>query len=106
MKPIVDIQVTKTNKCPQGYDNLILRNFGTSIGCECYDAFSNTTNIYVGNCDINQTSFGCERIAPVGPTALTKIFSYKVCGLREGPNFLDMERPVKVRDTLQCSGSK
>jgi len=104
--PLVDIEITKNSNCPEGYENLLDRKFGTNVGCSCYDTIHNKTTITVGNCEINQTYHGWERVPPVGPVILNKFYSYRICGFREGQNFLEVDRPIKNKNLLEWPKNK
>jgi hypothetical protein len=92
--PIVDIQ-TSLHECPTGYEDLITRKWpGTVSGCQC-PFFSRYPALNKGTCNTNQTQDGCYRIHHVNPIPLDKFYSNKICGLREGSNFLNSKRPTK-----------
>ena len=105
-KPIVDIKPTTSLKWPEGYENLLTREFSTLVGWYCYDDVQNKSSLYTGNCNINQTAKGCTRVSPVGPVVLNKFYSNQLCGLREGLNFLETQRPNKSNDTISCPKNK
>ncbi|CAI2364556.1 unnamed protein product [Moneuplotes crassus] len=103
--PLVDITVS-TTECPLGYDNLIEREWpGTVHGCDCKRAvwgFSIYPDLDTGSCSYNQTLQGCVDVYPVDSAPLDKFYSAKICGLREGQNFVDTERPRKIAGGIKC----
>ena len=92
-RPIVDIK-TALSGCPQGYEELIVGEWpGTVEGCDCSRAWSLFySNLYSSQCSRNQTRDGCYRVLPQRPLPLTKFYSYNVCGLRGGDNFVEAKK--------------
>lgn len=96
-QPIIDIK-TALHDCPTGYQSLIERKWpGTVSGCDCRSAWALTfrSGISTSSCDRNQTRDGCRDVYSVAPVPLAKFYSYKICGLRAGDNFVDAKRPRK-----------
>lgn len=105
-KPIVDIQ-TGLSDCPSGYTKLISGEWpGTVEGCDCSRAWGLFySNLYSSSCSRNQTRDGCYRIMPQKSVQLPKYYSYNLCGMRGGDNFVEARRPSigpGVGTTLTC----
>ena len=88
--------MTSLSDCPSGYQSLITRKWpGTREGCDCSfrsrGAF--IIDINIGGCDHNQTESKCRNVDSTDPVMLDTFYSYKICGLRGGQNFLDVRRP-------------
>ena len=104
--PIVDIQ-TSLAGCPLGYDELLDRQWpGTSSGCDCSNmymfSFKKYPSLSSGSCSSNQTEAGWTDIRSTNPIPLSKFYSYRICGLREGSNFVDSKRPKTQGGKLKC----
>lgn len=104
--PLVDIQ-TALSSCPPGYETLITRKWpGTGVGCDCtYSWNFLNSNLQTSSCSYNETRSGCRDVRPVNAIPLEKFYSYKICGKRDGFNFLDTPRPTKpfATNNVTCS---
>lgn len=97
LKPLVDIIPTKNSRWPDGYENLIYREFKTLEGCNCLNVKAKGNKIYSGNWDVVQAAAGCTSILPMDPSKITKFFGFNLCGLRSGHNFIEVERPQLIK---------
>lgn len=106
LKPYVEIVSTQASKCPEGFEFLINREFGTIAGWNWLGIKSQSDQIYPDNWDVNQAADGCQSILPMDVVKLSKLYSYNLCGRRSGNNFIDIERPTIVREGATCSKDK
>lgn len=94
LKPLVDIQVTKEDYCPKGFENLVERDWpGTNVGCYCNQFSQKHRGLHVGSCTQNQTEDRCTSVTSLRPRPMTKFYAYNICGKRQGDNFVHAERP-------------
>ena len=103
--PLVDIKATE-GECPVGYEELINRKWpGTVLGCDCTKSWlGEFPDIIRGACTKNETYYGCSNIQPEPSIPLHKFYNHTICGLREGENFVETQRPtLKQNGELKCS---
>jgi len=106
LKPLVDIKAIKNTRCPDDYEMLLTREFGTIEGCDCLNVNSQSNKIYKDSCNVNQATQGCQNILPMDKSKLNKFYGFNFCGLRAGDSFLEVERPKLRHDNLTCSDGK
>lgn len=93
--PILDIQIAK-NECPLEYQIIARHKFeGYNPGCYC--GFNGS--LYLGNCNLEAYSRGCEDINRIKETKLPLWHEFNLCGKRMKRNYLSLNIS---NDTLQC----